>query len=471
MTEETAQPVVLFVDDEPSILSALRRLVRPQGYRVLLASGGAAGLEILAQEPVDVVVSDMRMPEMDGAMFLEQVRERWPSVGRILLTGYADIQATVAAVNRGQIQRHIAKPWDDRELLLAIDDALARRRLELENRALLQLTKTQNAELQSLNADLSQRVRARTQEIEQVNAMLEKSFEQVKENFLLSIQVFSGLLELREGGLAGYSRQVADLARRTARRMGLGPRVEEDVHSAGLLHEIGKIGFPDALLRKPVSTMNAEEIARYRRHTLNGEAALLPLGQLQHVARLVRSQHERIDGKGFPDGLSGNAVSLASQALSVASDYCAAQSGRMAEQHFSPAQALQLIRGGAGTRYEPEIVEAFELALTDEPEDKPRDRQVSPQDVEPGMVLARDLLTPKGTLLLAAGHVFDARLVRQIREFAGREGVRLALYIRLPDEDAGPVRARPAAAPSAPTAPNAPTAPTAPTVPQGASHG
>src|ERR1043165_193634 len=100
MTEETAQPVVLFVDDEPSILSALRRLVRPQGYRVLLASGGAAGLEILAQEPVDVVVSDMRMPEMDGAMFLEQVRERWPSVGRILLTGYADIQATVAAVNR-----------------------------------------------------------------------------------------------------------------------------------------------------------------------------------------------------------------------------------------------------------------------------------------------------------------------------------------------------------------------------------
>lgn len=244
MTEETAAPVVLFVDDEPSILSALRRLVRPQGYRVLLASGGAAGLELLAQEPVDVVVSDMRMPEMDGAVFLEQVRERWPAVGRILLTGYADIQATVAAVNRGQIQRHIAKPWDDRELLMAIDDALSRRRLEVENRALLQLTKAQNAELQSLNADLSQRVRARTMELEQVNAMLEKSFEQVKETFLLSIQVFSGLMELREGGLAGYSRQVADLARRTARRMGLGPRVEEDVHSAGLLHEIGKLGFP-----------------------------------------------------------------------------------------------------------------------------------------------------------------------------------------------------------------------------------
>ena len=446
MTDEPAQPHLLFVDEEPSILSALRRLVRPHGYRVLLAAGGAAGLALLAEEPIDVVVSDMRMPEMDGAEFLEQVRERWPSVGRILLTGYADIQATVAAVNRGQIQRHIAKPWDDRELLLAIDDALARRRLEVENRALLQLTKTQNTELQSLNAELANRVRARTQELEQVNAMLEKSFEQVKENFLLSIQVFSGLLELREGGLAGYSRQVADLARRTARRMGLGARIEEDVHSAGLLHEIGKIGFPDALLRKPVSAMNAEEIVRYRRHTLNGEAALLPLGHLQHVARLVRAQHERIDGKGFPDGLSGDAVPLAAQALSVASDYCAAQSGRMAEQHFPPTQALQLVRGGTGIRYEPEVVEAFELALTDEPEDKPRDRHISASDVEPGMVLARDLLTPKGTLLLAAGHVFDARLVRQIREFANREGVRLALFIRLPDEDVTPASSRPLAA-------------------------
>src|ERR1700741_3164612 len=94
-------PVVLFVDDEPSILSALRRLFRPQGYRVLLAESGAAGLELLEKEKVDLVVSDMRMPEMDGAALLEKVRERWPTVGRILLTGYADIVSTVAAAHRG----------------------------------------------------------------------------------------------------------------------------------------------------------------------------------------------------------------------------------------------------------------------------------------------------------------------------------------------------------------------------------
>ncbi|OWQ84130.1 hypothetical protein CDN99_24955 [Roseateles aquatilis] len=469
MTAETQPPVVLFVDDEPSILSSLRRLVRPQGYRVLIAPGGAPALEILSQEPVDVVVSDMRMPEMDGAAFLEQVRERWPLVGRILLTGYADVQATVAAVNRGQIQRHIAKPWDDRELLMAIDDALSRRRLEVENRALLQLTKSQNAELQTLNNELSQRVRARTKELEQVNGMLEKSFDQLKDNFLLSIQVFSGLLELREGGLAGYSRQVADLARRTARRMNLGPRLEEDLHIAGLLHEIGKISFPDTLLRKPVSLMNAEELAHYRRHTLDGEAALLPLGQLQQVARLVRMQHERIDGKGFPDGLIGDAIPLGAQILSAVSDFHAAQTGRMAEQRFTPAQALSLVRGGARTRYEPEVVEALELALTDEPLDVPTDRAISPQDVVPGMVLARDLLTPKGTLLLAAGHVFDARLVRQIREFAGREGVRLSLYIRR-TEDGAPSSAPLSPPASSAASPQATAAPPRP-APQGASHG
>ncbi|MBV8501292.1 MAG: response regulator, partial [Paucibacter sp.] len=88
-------PAILFVDDEPSILSALRRLVRPQGYRVLLAESGRAGLALLESETVDLVVSDMRMPEMDGAAFLEQVRLRWPEAGRILLTGYSDISSTV----------------------------------------------------------------------------------------------------------------------------------------------------------------------------------------------------------------------------------------------------------------------------------------------------------------------------------------------------------------------------------------
>jgi len=98
MSEEIAQPTLLFVDDEPGILSALRRLFRPHGYRIFVAEGGAAGLEVLAKEEIDLVISDMRMPEMDGATFLKEVRSRWPNVMRILLTGYADITSTVASI-------------------------------------------------------------------------------------------------------------------------------------------------------------------------------------------------------------------------------------------------------------------------------------------------------------------------------------------------------------------------------------
>ncbi len=427
-------PVVLFVDDEPSVLSSLRRLFRPQGYRVLLAESGQAGLALLEAESVDLVVSDMRMPEMDGASLLEKVRERWPTVGRILLTGYADIGSTIAAINRGQIHRYVAKPWDDRELLMCVQDGLERRKLEQENRDLLALTRTQNDQLQAINLDLAARVKARTSELEQVNAMLETSFAQLQEHFLLSIHVFSGLIELRSSGLAGYSRQVADLARRIAQKLEGGAMLEQDVYIGGLLHEVGKIGFPDAMLRKPLSAMNGEELSLYRHHTLHGEAALLPLSQLQRVARYVRSHHERIDGKGFPDGLSGEEVPLGAQILSIASDYCAAQSGRLSLNRHSASEARSLILGGAGTRYETAVVEAFEQALVEQPFKPPLDRELAPHEVMPGMVLSRDLLSPQGTLLLAAGFVFDARVVKQLREFASRAGAKLNVYVKLPEE-------------------------------------
>lgn len=104
---------ILFVDDEPSILSSLRRLFRPHGYRILLAESAAAGLEILRAEEVDLVVSDIRMPEMDGVSFLERVHARWPHVALILLTGYADINSAVGAVSKKEIFCYISKPWDD----------------------------------------------------------------------------------------------------------------------------------------------------------------------------------------------------------------------------------------------------------------------------------------------------------------------------------------------------------------------
>lgn len=165
---------ILCVDDEPSILSALKRVFRPHGYEVLTAGSGAEGLALLAQNPVDLVISDMRMPQMDGAQFLEQVFAYWPQTQRILLTGYADANATVAAINLGHIWRYVAKPWNDAELVAAVQQALAHSRLARENAALVALTQRQNEELRQLNAGLEEKVAARTAELRQTFAMLER---------------------------------------------------------------------------------------------------------------------------------------------------------------------------------------------------------------------------------------------------------------------------------------------------------
>ena len=118
MTTATTPATLLLVDDEPSILSALRRLLRPTGHTVLTATSGAEGLALLAAQEVALVVSDMRMPGMDGAQFLEQVRAQKPDTVRLLLTGYADMSMITQALSDGYIFRYISKPWNDEEMLL-----------------------------------------------------------------------------------------------------------------------------------------------------------------------------------------------------------------------------------------------------------------------------------------------------------------------------------------------------------------
>ena len=167
LQSSTRPATLLFVDDEPNILSALRRLFRPHGYKIHTAEGGAEGLELLEREPVDLVISDMRMPNMDGAQFLEQVRQKWPDTVRILLTGYADVSSTIAAINKGEIYRYIAKPWNDNDIVLLVKQALELKDLEREKRRLEALAQRQNEELKELNANLEAKVLERTEEVRQ----------------------------------------------------------------------------------------------------------------------------------------------------------------------------------------------------------------------------------------------------------------------------------------------------------------
>lgn len=430
MTAAPTPATLLLVDDEPSILSALRRLLRPTGHTVLTATSGAEGLALLATQNVALVVSDMRMPGMDGAQFLEQVRAKWPDTVRLLLTGYADMTSTIDAINRGEIYRYIAKPWDDHELLLVIRQALEQRELRFENQRLLALTQTQNAELQTLNAGLAQTVAARTTELAQLNEFLNLANAQLRQQFLTTVKVFSSLLELRGGSVAGHARRVADLARKLAHRLDLSETQQHDIFLAALLHDIGKIGFADALLNKPVSLLNSRELTEYRRHAKVSENALLPLYELREVAHMVRSHHERHDGRGFPDGMAGDDIPIGSRVIALANDFDGLVSGTHSETRFTPEQARTQIRQAKGHHYHPDVVDAF-MILWDRGEWLVHDTHLTPASkLAPGMVLARDFVTEQGTLLLAAEQRLTGPIIARLKTMTRRDGSELALPIK-----------------------------------------
>jgi response regulator RpfG family c-di-GMP phosphodiesterase len=435
-TNGTKAPMILCVDDEPNILSSLRRLFRAKGFQVRTAEGGQAGLALLETETVDLVISDMRMPEMDGAQFLAQVRVRWPDTVRLLLTGYSDITLIIDAINRGEIYRYITKPWDDYDIVLIVRQALERQALELEKKRLEALTRRQNEELKTLNASLEARVEARTAELRVANDSLQSANEKLKSNFVTSIKVFSTLIEMRGGSLAGHSRRVADLSRRIALELQLDGKQVEEIFVAGLLHEIGKVGFADELLRTPVAMMKPEQLDAYRKHAVQAEQLLLPLQDLRAASEIITAQFERFDGTGFPERLAEKTIPLGARILTLASDYDNMQIGTLTQRLLSPEEARIIIVHSSGKRYDPEVVAAFVNVLGGVPrEEAARERSgeipVIARELLVGMVLSRDLITPSGLLMLSAEHVLDDRLIRKIMAFEKSGGMQLTAYIRV----------------------------------------
>lgn len=429
-TPSAAPITLLFVDDESSILSSLKRLFRPHGYRILTAGGGTEGLALLENETVDLVVSDMRMPEMDGAQFLEQVRNRWPRIVRILLTGYADVGSTIAAINRGEIYRYVAKPWDDNEIVLTVRDALERKRLEAENSRLNELTARQNEELKLLNASLEQKVVERTAELQQTVAFLDQAHQELKKGFLATVHVFSGLIELRGGKLAGHSRRVADHARHLTQRLGMDEAAIQDVVLAALLHDIGKLGLPDHVLEKPFMSLPAEQRAEVMKHPAKGAMVLMGIPQLKNVAPLVRHHHECWDGSGYPDRLVGLALPIGARVLAVANDYDALQMGTLVSRALKPAEALSYLVENRARRYDPTVVDAFAALMAESLKDTVAELPLRPNQLKPGMVLARDLLHHDGYLLLARDHAMDGKIIEQLLDIERADPRPLTLYVR-----------------------------------------
>ena len=434
MSETLAPATLLFVDDEPGILSSLRRLFRPHGYRILVAESGALGLAELEKTPVDLVISDMRMPEMDGATFLKAVRQRWPDTVRILLTGYADVTSTVAAINDGEIYHYVSKPWDDTEIVNTVREALERYRLKQENLRLTALTQSQNEELKGLNASLEQKVAERTAELRQALSFVEQSHGELKKSFLTSVQVFAGLIELRSGPagsrLAGHGRRVADMARNLAQRLGMGDVEVQNIMLAGLLHDVGKMGLPDDLLGKAFNTLSQDQRALVMKHPVIGQNILIAIDKFKDAAILVRHHHESFDGNGYPDRLAGISIPQGSRILAVVNDYDSLQIGTLVQRPLRPEEALAFIADNRGKRYDPATVDAFLKLISETRKSGPTELPLRTMHLKPGMVVSRDLPHRDGYLLLAKGSVLTGDIIGQLVKLEQSEQQTLTLYIR-----------------------------------------
>ena len=427
-----ASATLLFVDDEANILSSLKRLFRPQGYRIFTAESGAQGLEIMARETVDLVVSDMRMPEMNGAQFLEKAREKWPDTVRILLTGYAEVGATIDAINKGQIYRYVSKPWEDNDITLIVKHALQQKVLEREKQRLEELTHKQNEELKDMNAHLEEKVLSRTEEVRQTMGFLEAAHEKLKKSFITSVRVFSNLIEMRHPDRAGHARRVAELARTLAQRMSMSAAEVQDVFIAALLLDIGKIGLSDRLLDKPFALLTVDERAEVVKCPMKGEMALMALDQLHGAAKLIRNHRERFDGTGYPDRLSGLSIPLGARILALAEDYDTALIGSVFVKPMKPAEAGLFIQDNKGKRYDPAVVEAFMIELGKTrpvSSDAMAELMLRSDRITPGMTLSRDLMSRTGEMLLSKEYVLNEHIIEQIRGIERMDGHPLTICV------------------------------------------
>jgi response regulator RpfG family c-di-GMP phosphodiesterase len=263
---------------------------------------------------------------------------------------------------------------------------------------------------------------------------LTQATEKLKRSYLTSIKVFSNLIELRGGQLVGHGRRVADMARALAKAMDCTVAECQDIFVAGLLHDVGMIGLPDVSFEKTVPKLNVQELATYKEHCVVGEHSLMALEDMQPVATLIRSHHERFNGGGFPDGLAGADIPLGARILAVADAHDDLLHGHMGVTRLTVADTHTLLRHSKGTQFDPAVVDAL-IRLAQDSSKAPAAALpliLKTADLRQGMVLAADLVSPGGVMMLSKDHVLTAELIQRIRRFEQREGTVIELRIQNP---------------------------------------
>jgi putative two-component system response regulator len=320
---------VTVVDDEPIAQDVLIRAARSWHYRCQSASSAEQALELLEKCPTPIVVTDLLMPGRGGVWLVHEIRRRWPDVGIIVLTAGHDPDSANECLEAGA-DHYFFKPIKLDEFRHVLETTWRDYRLQLENR------------------------RYRTQ----LERMVRKQTRRVRSTFISAIDSLVRTMEERDPYTAGHSRRVRYYALRLAHTLKLGERERKLLSLSAKLHDIGKVGVPEAILNKP-GPLTCEEHHAVREHPTIGERILTPIIRQPEVLAGIRSHHERLDGSGYPDGFAGDKIPLLGRLIAIPDCFDALTTSRAYRNAMPLSQAIAIIAAGAGTHFDPEFVPAF----------------------------------------------------------------------------------------------------------------
>ncbi|HWJ20708.1 MAG TPA: HD domain-containing phosphohydrolase [Gemmatimonadaceae bacterium] len=329
----------LVVDDERRLRQVLVRLMESDGFTCIEASNGADALDVLRRMPVTLILTDLRMPQMDGVELLREVRARYPDTAVVLITAVAEVETAVRCLAIGAMD-YLTKPFHLEEVRARVSQAMEKRRLILDNRG--------------YQEQLEQRVAGQARRLEAL--------------FLASIQSLADALEVKDPYTRGHSVRVSHYASVISRALGLDPRTIHQIELGGHVHDIGKIGVREAVLNKP-GPLTDEEYAHIMTHPVAGWRILSPLladaPGASVILNVVRWHHERYDGLGIPDGLAGEAIPFEARIAAVADSFDAMTSRRpyRGGSSMTLTQAVAELERCSGTQFDPTVVRAFVAAV------------------------------------------------------------------------------------------------------------
>jgi response regulator RpfG family c-di-GMP phosphodiesterase len=327
---------ILIVDDDKQVREVLHQIFLTAGYSCRLAQDGREGVTMFRAARPPLTVTDLKMPNMTGIELLQQVRQVDQDAAVIVLTGAADVKTAIESLKLGAYD-FIMKPVNVDELLIAADRALERRQLLIERR--------------EYQAMLEHRV-------EQATHHLAEAYRELESTYHATLEALGSALDTRDVGTESHSRRVHGYALATAREYGMPDAEVSDLAHGVLLHDIGKIGIPDAILLKP-GPLTGEEWAIMRTHPEIGKRLIEKIPFLRGALPIVYAHHEKWDGSGYPRGLRGKEIPMGARIFSVVDAFDAMTFDRPYSKAIPFDAATTELKRCAGAHFDPEVVEAF----------------------------------------------------------------------------------------------------------------